>query len=102
MRTQLLTAAALTAAAFAAGAAHAQARPQDYRCILDSVSPEDHQAAVALYSRMFIATANDEAPTSTRETEALEDRMDKLSDECAAKNHWTRARQAKVETYTGD
>jgi hypothetical protein len=28
--------------------------------------------------------------------------MDKLSDDCAAKNHWTPARQAKVETYTGD
>src|SRR5436190_4402506 len=108
MKTRLLIAAAavtlttMAAATFGANSAFAQAQTQDYRCILDSVSKEDHQAAVALYSKLFVESIKDQFPANPHETEALEARMDKLSDDCAARNHWTPARQAKVENYTGD
>src|SRR4051794_26565003 len=86
---RLLTVAALAAAALAGGAANARAQTQDYRCILDSVTAADHQAAVALYSKLFVDSTKDEFPANPHETDALEARMDKLSDDCAAKNHWS-------------
>jgi hypothetical protein len=87
-----------------ASSSHAQTSRPDYRCIIETQSPADRQAAVSAFADTFTRTAasSKSETQNSKESKAAEANMIKLSKACTFKYHWTDARRIDVEVYTND